>query len=168
MTKSSKYILIIGLVFIVITYVLFYTPLGSILFGTNGGYNQVDVPSVSFLPADGQSASILSNSKETAKIKKIYYKAYISRDPFSVSFNYEKIISSSTESDAKEKEEPKILVLQGIFNMPSGEKVALIDDKVVSVNQRVSGWTVVKIYSDKVLVKKGGLRKTLRLKLGVE
>ena len=52
--------------------------------------------------------------------------------------------------------------------MPSGEKVALIDDKVVSVNQRVSGWTVVKIYSDKVLVKKGGLRKTLRLKLGVE
>src|SRR3989339_666894 len=91
MTKSSKYILIIGLVFIVITYVLFYTPLGSILFGTNGGYNQVDVPSVSFLPADSQSASILSNSKETAKIKKIYYKAYISRDPFSVSFNMRKL-----------------------------------------------------------------------------
>ena len=138
-----------------------------ICFDVKGQNSISENVSLGVLSEEGAAGGSSKTTKEkVVKINDKRYQEAIFRDPFRVDFAYKKEPVSPESSS--QTQEAKVLSLQGIFDMPNGDKAAIIDDKIVAVGQRVSGWTVVKIYSDRVAMKKGRLRKTLRLKLGVE
>jgi len=91
------------------------------------------------------------------------------RDPFEVDFRYEKspVISKEAKAPSTEKKEAKpvkkLFVLQGILKTGEGDIIALIDDNVLHVGERVNGWTVNSIENDKVVLARGSKRKVLTL-----
>lgn len=172
MTKDFKYILMFGITVIALAYLLFYTPLSNHIFGqTYKKYEEVSIASFS-APQKGKSIStteainIISTTE--ALTKKQYQKISL-RDPFNVDFGYEIIVLSPEAPSNEKKIAPKKkFVLQGIFNLSEEEIIVIIDDKMLSIGDKIYGWVVTDIGIDYVILKKGLKSKILRLQLGVE
>jgi len=161
---GSKYILIIGASLIVLTYLVFYTPLFNSFLGVKD-YKSSDLK-IASLEIKKQNIPVDAPLIKKNIVKKAV-KMPLLRDPFNVDFSYEiKIIS--TESNAEKKPAPKprtLFTLQGIFKLPEGSVVSLIDDQMLSPGEKIHRWTVSHIGSDHVVLKRGLKIKVLKLRL---
>ncbi len=158
MNKDSKYIMGSGFILVLVVYLLLYTPLYSAIFKIRP---IVVVQNKLFVtkPATStsESSSLLAQSGGRLFL----------RDPFNVGFSYEKAAASSVEVE-KKVQKKESFVLQGIFVLPDGKTLAIIDDKMLSKGQSIYGWTVSDIFSDRVVLSLRGKTKVLKVKLGVE
>ncbi|HTY13795.1 MAG TPA: type II secretion system protein N [Candidatus Omnitrophota bacterium] len=179
MTDSTKIILIVGAILIATAYVLLYTPLADVLFVPKPKIPQpirpVPPPPHPFiLPTAEAAASSITSEAEKAAPKLIpsgesssVPKFMVLRDPFAVNFSFAKAAISTTAPSGAPAEKPvpkKVLQLQGVF-LSGGTKSAIIDDRVVSVGSIVAGgYRVSDIRDDRVLLKKDGKHKVLKIK----
>ena len=184
MSKGFNIILLISLAVIVSVYILLYTPVYDILWGSKPPASVALVPKTPLEPkifpsklptkeaeeakedlsAKASASAGIKEKPETLKVEKT--KPFmVLRDPFEVKFAYEKIEKTEEEKKVIKK---KSLYLQGIF-IEGKNKYAIIDDKLVHEGDRTSlNYKVYRILFDRVIVLKGKQRKVLKIELGVE
>lgn len=150
MTKEMKYLLFGGMALFLLAYAMRYTP----------------APKE---PALGANATaVVTAAKALAKMPQEKNAVMPRlRDPFRVDYVFEKAAPTTAEGKAEGAPRRTYLALQGIFSLPNQPSVVIIDDKMYSVGQKIYGWTITKIYSDRVILSKSGKMKTLKLRLGV-
>ncbi len=163
MSTDAKYLLVIGSSLIIITYIVFYTPASNYFFGIKKPTTIPTIPNMVF--SNVKPNVSMPTTETSAQSGEVSAKKISLRNPFSVGFVFEK---APEVSSGEVVAPPSLFVLQGIFVLPQGKNSALIDDKMLTEGQAIYGWQLVRIYSDRVVLTKGNLRKVLRLKLGVE
>lgn len=89
------------------------------------------------------------------------------RDPFSVGFAIKQAENVGEVEAAPVVAAKKTLDLQGIF-LAGDKRTAIIDDEMVQEGEWVQGWKVQKIYTNRVVLVKGGREKILYIKIGVD
>lgn len=157
MTNETKIIAIIGTAALLAAFVVFYTPFLGMLYGSSAPKNTAQ-------PIPMQSKNVTAEAE--GKNREIVH----IRDPFYLDYRFEKLQTTmEARQTATTESAPKktYLVLNGIF-MNSDGNIAIIDDRMYSRGQSVYGWTILGVYSDRVVLNKRGQTKVIRLKVGVE